>query len=290
MAGGFKVVYPVSRSTGALTRKLLLFELEHDRLFLIRLYLASVLYGRRPFTALLDNADGLISQPAFRRAADSLHIAHITFFVHDELNDHRTLDLIVHGFVGVTEVLVQITQPGCGSTGIFGLDLHLGKGLVVILRFFGGFHDAFAGIRYRRGCNTFILNTFLVHSTDLGIFQLLLFRWLFFFFYLIVLDDLGRGELGHFHLGRFNLGGRRRGRLVLLLLLHLFQLHILHHRARLLIAIIHVRQEIGDKEQHDHRSGADKGIDQALIIGPAQIISTVLLIPTLEDDVEDVGG
>src|SRR6185312_7879562 len=138
--------------------QLLRLEFEYDRLFLVRFHLTAILHGGRPLTALLDNTHRFLTQATLVRTGDRLHIAHISFLVHDELHDPRTLDLIVHRIVGVPQVLVQITQPRLRATGELGLDFHLCKGLVIILVILFGRNDhSFAGIADRGSGEAIVL-------------------------------------------------------------------------------------------------------------------------------------
>src|SRR5258708_23234995 len=109
---GFKFIKALS---------LLSFQLEHDRLFLVRFHLTPVLYGRCPLTTLLDYTDRFVAKTAFRRTVDRLYVTHIPFPVHNELYHDGTLDFIVDVFVCVTYVLVPTTLPHGSPTMLFQL-------------------------------------------------------------------------------------------------------------------------------------------------------------------------
>src|ERR1700722_18364734 len=114
MGGSYSSLFAVA---AVATHNLLRFQPKHDRLLLVRLHLASVLNSRRPLTTLLNNTHSLFPQSTILRPADRIHITHVTLFVHNELYDHRTLDLIVYSIVGITQVLIQITKPCRRTTG-----------------------------------------------------------------------------------------------------------------------------------------------------------------------------
>src|SRR5690606_3841065 len=134
-------------------------------------------------------------------------------------------------------------------------------------------------------------NTFLIDQADLGVLEFLHFRRLLVFLHLFVFHDYRWRELGHFYLGRRGRSGRGRGRwFLLLLLLHVLQLHLLHYHGLTVVRGRHAAgKQIGAQSEHDQRRHGKDGNDQPFFIPLPELVSTIFLVLPVEYDVENVG-
>src|SRR5262249_12306912 len=95
-------------------------------------------------------------------------------------------------------------------------------------------------------------------------------------------------ELFYLHLLHFWRWNHHR-RWGLLLLCHLAQIRVRYIQRLLLHVWRHTGQKIADKKQHENERSTYKSFDQPPVVGLAQIICAIILITTLENDIEDVG-
>ena len=79
--------------------------------------------------------------------------------------------------------------------------------------------------------------------------------------------------------------------LLLFFLFYFFELHILHYYGIFIFIVFeYIGNNVPDKQQKNKCGNCSKRRYKPLVIGFAQLISTVVFIPTLKDDVKNISA